>query len=294
MTSSTDPLVRNFEEFIRTVWSKGFDHRYSISDHRSWKKWRSREGSQNLKNWTCDSLAQAAEHYSWPDDTHGRSFPDLSRSLIAGISTGDDRQVADICLSIFSWGGVASGSGNASRVWVLERLAARNLSQSLADARNLLCDRSSDLRRFDGSDLLMNSAMTKVYAASDPEKLIIYDGRVGAALGLLVRRFLISVVHPGPVPPELSFAWGASKEKTTGGEPNKRNPSTEKFRFPSLFRQHPDLNHAGMMRKASFLLTAVVEKSGGQSHLNLPGLEKALFMIGYDVAGEARRDRGIF
>ncbi|MFN3792931.1 hypothetical protein [Massilia sp.] len=83
------------------------------------------------------------------------------------------------------------------------------------------------------SDLWMNSATTKVYAAADPEgKTAIYDGRVGAALGMLVRQFLERQAL-AEVPAELAFRWGAP-QSTKQEALRTRDPSNEHYVFKKL------------------------------------------------------------
>lgn len=130
----------------------------------------------------------------------------------------------------------------------------------------------------------MNSAMTKVYAAVDPDHLIIYDGRVGAALGLLARDYLYEGKVSGDVPDELAFGWGASRLRLAEGVKSERDPGDGRYRFPRLFGSTRDRRHAQMMRDASLLLRRVVsnfDRNGGPA---LGELERALFMVGYDVA----------
>lgn len=157
----------------------------------------------------------------------------------------------------------------------------RELCDGLLEACSLLQDMRSDLSRFDGDCLLMNSAMTKVYAALKPSKLIIYDGRVGAALGLLARHYLHSIKYDGALPEELQFPWGKARGVQV------RDPSDERFKFPQLFGQRKDMLHAEWMRRTSDLLRKVAITVSPSSSCSLASLERALFMIGYDVSGSA-------
>lgn len=140
------------------------------------------------------------------------------------------------------------------------------------------------LKRFDGKDLLMNSAMTKVYAAADPEQIIIYDGRVGAALGLLVRHWLTSRKQV-QVPAELAFRWGPHATSTSS-----RNPSVGPLKFQSLYTASTQQSNsveywAKLVRDSNRLLRRVVQILQEQGvAVRLLDLERALFMIGYRVA----------
>lgn len=68
-------------------------------------------------------------------------------------------------------------------------------------AVSLLHIETEPLLPFDGTELIMNSAVTKIISLADPNnKLIIYDGRVGSALGhfasLYAREKLASPLAP--------------------------------------------------------------------------------------------------
>jgi hypothetical protein len=124
----------------------------------------------------------------------------------------------------------------------------------------------------------MKSAMTKIYAAANAD-IIIYDGRVGAALGLLTRLFLTDNGKTS-VPSDLDFLWGASRTN-----PNSRDPSFDPYVFKSLNGYGiGDCDRAKIARIAGEVLSKTRE------FLNVAGtvvtmheLEKALFMVGYKV-----------
>ena len=261
-------------------------HSYNISKHHSWRHWRrviwpncSPNFDPNSPDkWYCNSIREAAERYSWVGENPARDFEILSSSLNNAFRKKDNETVARICLAIFKWGGVGKNPNDKSVLWIERRRGSQTLCDDLAEACNLLEDMQANLSRFDGDRLLMNSAMTKVYAALRPSELIIYDGRVGAALGLLARHFLHSIKHSGPLPEELQFPWG----KARGAQ--IRDPSDERFQFPQLFGQRKDILHAEWMRRASDLLRKVVISVSSPSSCKLASLERALFMIGYNVS----------
>jgi hypothetical protein len=229
-------------------------------------------------------LSQAADHYSWTGSNAALQFENLSSQLRAAVQSANELVAHDLCIAIFKWGGVGRRPDDRSVLWLGERLTSNSLCAALQDGCHLLTELDADLCRFDGKNLLMNSALTKVYAALAPSKLIIYDGRVGAALGLIARDYLHSVNHRGALPDGLAFPWGASQGPYVPGQQNKRDPSDDQFQFPALFGAHRDKLHAEMMRSTSYLLSLVDGAISGGSASNLPRLEQALFMIGYDVS----------
>ncbi|MBI1264223.1 MAG: hypothetical protein GC187_05770 [Alphaproteobacteria bacterium] len=273
-----------FAAFLASRWKADFYHSYPITRHKAWKRWRQLSFELTLdnvdKNWYCNSISQAAERYSWIDNNSELDYVTLSEQLIKAVQNKDDRLACYTCQSIFVWGGVGrqrKGGSDKSVIWLQREEANGSLCTKILEAHSILTSMKAELDRFDGDDLLMNSAMTKVYAAFDPAKLVIYDGRVGAALGLQAKDYLRSIGYRGAVPEALAFPWGSSR-----GAP-VRNPSDEDFNFPRLFGSRRDRLHAKMVRHASDILNTVSSMIALSPACGLPRLEKAMFMIGYDV-----------
>jgi hypothetical protein len=137
-------------------------------------------------------------------------------------------------------------------------------------------DTSNDL-----STIHLNSGYTKIYSLLI-DNFIIYDGRVGAAMGLLVSEFL-KVKKFINIPTTLDFAYGNPKMSDSNKKDfSKRNPSNFEYKFKALSnnsRLHIDNNI-----RANWLLQRVATESKFNSLKNpLRSLEAALFMIGYDI-----------
>jgi len=271
-------LSSEFPDYLVSKWGGNFHHGFQITKHPAWRQWRCICPVGLERRWECSNLREAAERYSW----HGEETEQLVTRFQRALQRNDALETKEACLGVFKWGGVARKSTDPSRLWLCRQ--ADKLPQEIKRAVTLLKDPASDLSDFNGTKLLMNSAMTKVYWAADADKQIaIYDGRVGAALGLLAREFLKSKDTKN-VPSELQFRWGGSRDTHVSGQLNKRNPSQESLRFPSLFTSaRKDYHHARMMRDASFLLRGVASKLNPK--VDVHDIEKALFMIGYDVRG---------
>lgn len=283
MNLSTD-IWNQFADYLAVLWAGDFHHSFPISikpRHPVWADWREMKLPGSDSKWYCENLREASERYSWSKAKEGLSIECVRKQLLDSILIGSAEHVRNACKAIFIWGGVARKSSDASLLWI-ER-SGSNLPQQITRAVGLLKNRESGLMEFDGKVLLMNSAMTKVYWAADPNRtLAIYDGRVGAALGLLAREFL-KLRGITTVPDQLEFRWGSSRDKHMSGQFDKRNPSEGTLTFPSLFGvSKKDFHHAQMMREASFLLQQVAKKL---KNVSVQDLEKALFMIGYDVRG---------
>lgn len=128
----------------------------------------------------------------------------------------------------------------------------------------------------------MNAGFTKVYSLI-AENCIIYDGRVGAALGFLVTIFLKDTGEK--FSDDLNFYWGSSESK-------------ERYRDPSIpskgwiFSKLSNSNEKSWAEcnvKANWLLSAAIDQLdddycfGGYKKENmLHAVEAALFMLGYD------------
>jgi len=260
-------------------------HSYEISNHRAWRSWRHGDlagtkyqraprGTRQLR-WWCDSLREAARHYSWAEKP-GKGFSDLSSDLQRAMAAGNAGMTVATCVEIFRWGEVDKEHKNEQ--WLQAK--GESIIADIKNAVSLLSPGcTSSLSSFDGGRLCMNSAMTKVYAAADPaQQVIIYDGRVGAALCLFIRHHL-KQKGANEVPAELRFLWGPPQlTRTSAAEVAKRNPSDETFTFQKL-RDYgvTDRRRAEVSRAASAILSAATHGCP------LREIEKALFMIGYAV-----------
>lgn len=259
-----------------------WEHSYLISRHASWQPWRAMMGTATLCHWWCDSLQEAAARYSWTSNPSTPSFSMLSSALCTAVAMGNDSAAEAACLGIFKWGGVARRATDRSRVWVHQEASARTLCQNLSlAARTLQSNNKGSLGLFDGKTLLMNSAMTKVYAALDPSNVVMYDGRVGAALGLLVRNFLAKQ-STRQIPTGLKFRWGPAPSAPQ----DRRNPSNDDYSFASLYGgKKANQVWAELVMDASSILIAVTRliNQDSKQSVSLNELEKALFMIGANV-----------
>jgi hypothetical protein len=136
----------------------------------------------------------------------------------------------------------------------------------------------------------MNAGFTKLYALLIDD-FIIYDSRVGAALGLLGRLFaeeqgLISI------PEVIAFSYGSGKT-AVNKQPsiNRRDPSNEKYTLENFGGDANRQTNDNI--KASWLLKEIVDTTmsrfatiprDGILNERLTAIQAALFMIGYDVS----------
>lgn len=243
------------------------------------------------QGWECDCIYSAYENYSWPfscfnptngKNTSGRKYSE-SESVLSQFSSGlcqsvegdNPELITKYCLAILEWGGVLSR--NREKVLGFDnitnylKVAMRVLDPNIFDSRNNL------------SNIKMNSGFTKIYSMLIDD-FVIYDGRVGAALGLLARKFCEDL-NLDIIPENLKFAYGNAREANSKVN-NRRNPSTTKYKFPML--TNSDKKHIENNLKANWLLKEIIAKTNSkfnelEENRQLRALEAALFMIGYDV-----------
>ncbi len=246
------------------------------------------------KPWSCDSLFDAYQEYYWPYIVHdqktekkihrssfGETMEDLfslSQVLKASLHDLDQSACKDCCLEILRWGGVLNYNRQKIEGFGDE------LCQYLIFVQKWLRE-DKELEHYHHPDILMNAGFTKIYALL-VEDFIIYDGRVGAAVGSLVRRFC-EEKQLETVPAELKFAWGQGRVTAGGSSVDRRNPSRGKYVFPAFSGNRKRHLESNLM--ANWLLGEMVRRTGSRFKLleedrRLWALQSALFMIGYDVS----------
>lgn len=238
--------------------------------------------------WSCAGLADAWEQYSWNGKpwSVNKAELDLYRSeLRASFTAANVEAVTRICAAILQWGGVWANNGRylaRQRPVLLDEL--RQLSVVLTSDHTPL---SSDLlrdREDPGSKCRLNAGFVKIYSVL-LDHCAIYDGRVGAALGLLARQFCRETGRL-TIPPCLAFAYGTPKESANSQKPKLRDPSEGAYRFPRL-GQDSRLHTEHAMRANWFLRRALELNPGPftKGEAGFHELSAGLFMVGYDLGG---------
>lgn len=278
----SDENVQNFIVWMRQKLDGEFKHCYIKQDTK--------------KDWECCSIYDAYTQYDWAfhigekeisggviEETKGHDFVQnsqclnrLSELLKESIEKGDNELCQEVCLSILEWGGVLYR--NERKIKEL----GNSLIQYLEEAKELLNFDGirENYQTSSGQIIYMNAGFSKIYSLYI-DNFIIYDSRVGAALGLLVKRWDEERGALG-IPRILAFAYGNSR-----GNIN-RNPNCkgDKSQFLLLRSGNRYNNHIENNLKANWLLGKVLKcgKSKFNSEENpLRALEAALFMIGYSM-----------
>ena len=242
------------------------------------------------QSWECVSIYDAFRKYHWPfscrfSDHHfsGSSFSEnnqalsfLREQLRASFYHGDTDALLTVSCAILEWGRVTTYNVG----WVQKN--SRNLRSIYRKGATLL-----DLKTADdsiGFPFRFNSGFSKIYSLLLND-FVIYDSRVGAALGYLVVQYCQEHCL-GSIPKLLQFPWRSAKEVKTA-RPKNRNPSIG----PLIFQQISNHGEYALWNlRASWLLKEVVSDSKHFSGEDDPlrALEAALFMIGYDLGGRIK------
>lgn len=260
-----------------------FEHRYYLVKAR--------------REWQCSCLYEAYENYWWPykmacpvqgKQVSGAGSHDsikylnlLARVLRSSIETNDVDLAQQSALAMLTWGGVLNR--NRERIITM----GDGICGYFRGVKERLNLSKTRLGTHDG--ITMNSGFTKLYFLL-VDDFIMYDGRVGAALGLLGRLY---AEENGlkRIPQAIEFSFGSGKVSPGQLQTvNRRNPSQGKYRLPA-FSGHPNRQLNDNI-KASWLLYSLADKTASRFALlprgpllneQVTAIQSALFMIGYHV-----------
>jgi|GEM_PF-3550009 len=285
--------LKDNEKFVKylnkcVTGKQWIDHEYTVV-WKPWQKWLRGHSSFARDNdycWRANTLKDAFANYYWPPGSYKENVKELARLSTGLKNESDDKSLFYQCVAVLNWGKVVNGG---SINWLLEMVKSGSLQSNLKKGIGLLCGKSEEAvkKAFgkDSGELLMNSGLTKIYSLMS-DSSIIYDSRVGAALCLLIRRYL-EEYDIKKVPEGLSFQWGEERSKKSG-ERSKRDPSLEgRYKFRNLSNNSHE--HAVLNLRANWLFEAALPEGdlwGFKEKMEkLRALEAGLFMIGYDVTG---------
>lgn len=289
-------FIKWLSEGVNRCSSDFFLHTYEIEP---------RGKSTLRRQWECHGIFHAFERYEWAftyedcegNTIKGSSYSDsatalnnLKKKLMSAVEKGDNEACYKVCVMILKWGGVLGSDhkGNKKKLLKMRSYLASYLSkvqEYFNGDCELLSRYSLDLRGLGvglerSVDVEMNAGFTKIYSLLC-KNFIIYDGRVGAALGHLVVQFLRSTseLDCREVPNSLSFYYGKAKNNKVN-----RNPSDGNYIFKSLSTSSSI--HIRNNLKANWILGELfLGKIKGFSEQENPlrSFEAALFMIGYRI-----------
>ncbi len=283
-----NPVVNSFSEWLESKLDPPgtFIHQYHLV--KAGRLWR------------CSSLYEAYENYWWPYRQYCRiqekeisssSFKPtftymncIAKQFRIAVSTNDAATTTKCALEMLKWGGVLKG--NRERVIQMGDRSPAYFKRVRGhlDLNSVMLDSSKQI--------FSNAGFTKLYFLLVND-FIMYDGRVGAALGLLGR--LYAEEHNlAKIPSLIEFSFGSGK--TSGinmSLSNRRNPSNLRYQLPE-FTGRPK-RHLNDNIKASWLMKHLADSTKSRFALlpqsppldeRLTALQSALFMIGYEVHGK--------
>ena len=263
--------------------SNSFNHQYEIL--------------KTKKSWKCNSIHNAFVEYEWKFNSFdpnskkkisGKSFEDslnylgkLSDGLRNSIELKHESICKDHCLAILKWGGVLNHNKNKIEDLYFKSELITYLSNIMVELHHDKYDMSID---YNYDEILMNAGFTKIYSLLIDD-FIIYDGRVGAALGYFVRKFC-EAKKLKYIPENLLFAYGDSRPTKFDTGLNRRNPSSDLYKFPKL--DNKSKKHTENNMKANWIMKEILQNSNSKflnldEKIQLRALESAFFMIGYNV-----------
>lgn len=279
------PEVQDFMNWLDVRLDKPgiFEHRYYLVKVK--------------KEWKCSCLYEAYEKYWWPyrmvcpiqgkqvagtgNFDSFKYLETIADELRSSIQVNNVNMLQKSILAMLTWGGVLYRNR--------ERIAS--MGDSICDyfkkVKGHLNLSKVCLGEHDG--VFMNSGFTKLYFLL-VDNFIMYDGRVGAALGLLGRLYA-EENGLARIPSAIEFSFGRGREQSGQTQAkNRRDPSWGKYRLPGFSGNYN--RHINDNIKASWLLKAVADKTASRfAHLpqgfplneRLTAIQSALFMVGYNV-----------
>ncbi|HEX7038468.1 MAG TPA: hypothetical protein VF210_22075 [Pseudomonadales bacterium] len=237
-------------------------------------------------------LADAVDAYSWQDEPFSAIYAklDVMRREMRGAlercaeARGPaEKRLAELELLFVSTKALSFGRlYEGAFPFLIHQAETGVLSQNLRQAAAVLDGCREQVDAFDDRPFRSDCAMSKVYAMMN-RRTVVYDDRLGAALGLLCRLHLERERRTA-VPDALRFMVGEP------GQP-ERDPSDGSFRFTE---KRAGREHARWNLRATWIVSRLAAdpelaaRMGGGARERIRRIEAALFMIGENVADQLR------
>ncbi|MCA8070027.1 hypothetical protein [Burkholderia vietnamiensis] len=272
--------------FSRNQLYAGFEEKFPGGDHDY------RNGGSPVYVVRAESLERLFDMYWWNRKDFEGNMIALNavsariKEAIEGENSSRAYALAEAaCHEVMKWGfGERRRAYEANMSWAKQQ--GRALPQVLRMGREALSGDNPDIEAFGGDESRhphsprMNAGWTKYYALALPNH-IIYDGRVGAALGYLVQRYLTTLSRAAGVPEKLGFLWANGV-----GSGTLRDPSADGHQFGKLYGgRYGSKSWAQVNVWANWILSDARDKARAEWCAGPDGLrrlEAALFMLGYD------------
>jgi len=231
-------------------------------------------GNAGQQSWRCRNLQQAFESYCWAGHNGtatNQSLTRLGKKATDALANNSQQEFLYACMDIMAWGGVIRQNAYT----LLSKYRDNTLIRSVQLALQQIQSPEPNLDCFRKKQCIMTSGYSKIYALLAPEA-VIYDSRVAAGLGLLLRHYY---EHYQDIPECLRFHIPQGQ-----GDRNNRRVYFGNRALPSL----PTSNYPEYARwniKLNWLLAEAVRDArfAGQNDVRsrMRAMEQALFMLGY-------------
>lgn len=287
----------NLEELFNDKYVKEFSDQYLPKvltgkitiDHKYDDRFLKKRNKPSKRHFI--TLENAFNAYYWPNpnddfDKNNQELKDIQVNLTEAIKSKDEKRVLQAIKDTLFWGAGYRKSKlyTANVTWLDSYLKRKSKSSALQILKNALKAFNQDNFNpdsFSDETMRSNAGYTKIYSLII-NNFIIYDSRVAAGLGLLVRKFC-QEKGLSQVPNNLSFA----RSNATGKD--NRNPSIGTLKFPHLSNNH------SLHAKSNWLANQVLFRTVNNFKGDLPSwlkgresdafrrIEAALFMLGKDI-----------
>ena len=272
------PVVHEFiNYFSGLIERKSINHQYEIRDTKLPDGYKEDHCKKN-DSLKIDNLEDAFKKYWWKskDYYQNKTKLDELKNKIKAFHNKKDKdpdQCYELIKEVFKWGGV----------WHVNKKGVGKVKNKdhlikLEDAIKEMNSQNPDLDVFDKERSRMNAGYTKYYSLACKD-VIIYDGRVGAALGLITKEFC-KEKDIYRVPSKLNFRWGPARNSKLNRDPSESNYKFIKFNAN-------DREHAESNIRANWIIAEAMDraknKNWGSEKIEMRKIEAALFILGYSL-----------
>ena len=223
----SDPDVQEMACWIAKHFESGLEHSYYDRKKKC--------------NWNCNGLYDAFRKYEWKgaDWENTKKKLDLFRHDLREVfkyKDPDQSRIVCVCQDILKWGGVTNGNKNYLKcrqdfiVPELQNMKGLLSNDETPSKKDMRTPSDDPCKKY--PEYRMNAGFAKIYSLLC-DYCVMYDSRVGAALGFLVRGFCEAKKYD-KVPSNLEFAWAPGKEGPNAKSPKNHDPSRGNLTFPRL------------------------------------------------------------
>lgn len=289
--------VKSFIVYLNGLLCLQLNGEYAEFSHSYPKKNEGPDGS-----WRCNNFKDALDKYDWHGnfDENKKVLDGLSIALKEAVDSNNEKEAFRTCVKVLEWGGVRNGVHGVANLYLnddlirnikaaVDVLTSDNVDLSLfSNEKAIYENEQEDLIVQNATSVMgvlpqsrfrMNASFTKIYSLLSKKPFLIYDSRVAAALGLIVKRYWKTDHSQEKLPAEISFSYPEGR----GGN---RNASDGLIVFKKVSNE---IQHAKCNIRANWIVEAALKnsdfslKSTDDITTKMRAIEAALFMIGSTV-----------